>query len=76
MRPAFLLLALSVSVAGAACKHVPLAGECAESVNLTCLTAKVCAMDSARGCMRCECGPGSYVPANQPPPPGSPPLQR
>ena len=38
-----------------ACRTMPVAGECPESVNLRCMTRKVCVDDARRGCQACSC---------------------
>lgn len=76
MRTVFLVLGLAIGLGCATAGKQHSAGECPESANLLCLTVKECATDSARGCLRCQCGPGGYVPSNAPANPGAPPIQR
>jgi hypothetical protein len=50
-RVAWLLVVLAL----AACTRTKIAGQCAESANLRCMTKKVCSWDQARGCQVCTC---------------------
>ena len=51
-RIAIIIFALLLS---SACYTTRVAGECAESVNLKCLTKKICSEDKTRGCQVCTC---------------------
>ncbi|MBI5528674.1 MAG: hypothetical protein HY897_20275 [Deltaproteobacteria bacterium] len=55
---AFLLLSL------AACRTIPVAGECPGAAELKCPTEKVCSLDLERDCMDCVCSQpeGQFVP--------------
>jgi len=46
--PVLALVALS-------CRSVPVAGECPETAQIRCLTAKKCVEDKKRACLRCQC---------------------
>jgi hypothetical protein len=49
---AIVIFALLLS---SACSTVRVAGECSESVNLKCMTKKICSEDTKRGCQVCSC---------------------
>jgi len=49
------LMVIFLSFMATACRTVPVAGECAETSNIRCLTKKVCDYDNKRGCMKCMC---------------------
>ena len=42
-----------------ACKGAGVAGECASTSSLTCLTERKCAYDSGKNCMVCQCSDGA-----------------
>ena len=48
-------LAFGIACSFAGCATTPVAGECADTVDLRCMTRKVCSPDRTRGCMRCGC---------------------
>ena len=53
MRKIIILLVLLMFVVG--CRSIPIAGECPETVGISCLTGKKCSEDKKRGCMVCSC---------------------
>ena len=53
MRRIILLLVLLAFIA--ACRSIPVAGECPESVGSKCLVGKKCSEDKKRGCIMCRC---------------------
>ena len=55
MRGLLLFIAVGCIVGG--CGARPTAGECPEAEHLRCATEKVCAPNSSRGCMECQCAP-------------------
>ena len=64
---AALLAAVLFALALAACRTIPVAGECPEAQDLRCLTKKVCSEDRDRGCQVCQCeAPYLANPSNSP----------
>jgi hypothetical protein len=51
-RIVLLLVLLAFAVA---CRSMPVAGECPESVSMKCLAGKKCSEDTKRGCIVCRC---------------------
>jgi hypothetical protein len=56
-----LILAILLLLTLTSCKGAGVAGECASTSSIQCLTERKCSYDTGRNCMVCQCADGALM---------------